>query len=168
MEIVLKSHKMAEKLARLWAEEPSSLSPRPGYKVSDVSLFPTEVSIRSLQLCYQISQRSRLHFSFQLWLAFKQIILENKPQSEENKLGSLLKKHCKWMSLLVFQANRLFGLITRNLLCERKLFGCSFYRLNCAHSMHPYPTYPFWIVPPVTLLCQDLWFSKEFALSTIT
>lgn len=47
MEIVLNSHKMAETLARLWAEKPGSLSPRPGYKVSSVSLFPAKVSVRS-------------------------------------------------------------------------------------------------------------------------
>lgn len=111
-----------------------------------VCFLPTKVSVCSLHSCDRTSQLPWLYFSFWLWLAFRYIVLENNPQSEENKSGTLVKKYCKCMSLLV-SGKLILWLITRNLLCKHKLFGRSFYKLNGALSMHTSPTYPFWIVP---------------------
>lgn len=106
--------------------------------------FPTEVSIFTrFTFATRFPNFHDYIFlsSYGLYLN-KQIILENNPQSEENKLGTLLERHCKFMSL-VFQGSGFFGLIARNLLCEHKLFGYSFYRLNGTLFMHTSPMYPF-------------------------
>lgn len=62
-------------------------------------------------------------------------------------MGTIVKKYCKCMTSLVFQENRFFGLITRNLLYKHQLLGCSFCRVNHALIMHTSPGCPSWRAP---------------------